>query len=111
MKNTADIVNQIVDTVYPNEFEQIDAQKLQDLHKEQANSFVNKLDVLRSGSANVVIGEQTIFFSNPLPSSNYTLSIVDSQGLGVYWISQDENGFTVNASSDGTIKYIAIINI
>ena len=112
MKNIADIITQISETIYPNEYEQIDAQKHQDLLKEIANSFVNKLNVIRSANdVAVTSGEHTITFSSPLPTSDYSLNIIDKNGIGISYVSQDENGFTYDSLGNGVINYIAIVNI
>lgn len=116
MKNTRDIIAQIIDTVFPNEYEQIDAQKLQDLLKEFANSLLNKQDTVRIGSDMTANGtnSQTITFSSNLPSADYSLSLTDHVGnLGITLVpgSKSASGFQINSFDIGTFDYIAILNI
>ena len=72
-------------------------------------------DTTRSANnVNVAIGDQFIPFSTPFApgiAGNYTLDIIDTDGLGVTRLSKNYNGFTVNSLSAGTIDYTATINI
>jgi hypothetical protein len=110
-KNTVELIAQIVDAVFPNEFELIDAQKLQNVLKEIVNSTANKLDVFRSNTIGATGGLQTISFSSDLPTTSYSVFIFDFGGYGIQYIegSNTVSGFQINSAFPGNGFYIAMI--
>ena len=66
---------------------------------------------VRSGSATLTLGSNTITFSSPLPSANYEIEIIDTAGIGVQQGAKTLNGFTCEALNAGTVGYIATMHI
>ncbi len=69
-------------------------------------------DRIEAGIFTLAIGSNTITFSNPLPSADYTLVCNDMDGVGFDAPSlYTQNGFTVtNVLGIGRIAYHAIMN-
>lgn len=87
MKNTGDLITQIVETIFPNEYEQIDAQKTQDLLKEMTNSLINKSE-------------------NPLPIKNTFNNANLSNGKLVLDLSTDISDFDISITDNIGVKFI-----
>jgi len=62
-----------------------------------------------SVSANGGNGQDIAFSSQFV--TNYSLVIIDFNGLGVEVVSKDEDGFTINSLTSGTFGYFAGIEV
>ena len=69
--------------------------------------------LIRSGSEVVIAGINTITFSAPLPTVNYSLVVYDLHGAGgeVVLGSEGLSGFQWDGLGAGMINYVAILNI
>ena len=74
-------------------------------------STTGVLTTIRSGVVTLTAGSNTIAFSSALPSANYEVEIIDTNGIGVQQGAKTLNGFTVTALGAGTIGYIATMHI
>lgn len=66
---------------------------------------------MRTGSGQVGSGNNPIAYSSEFVNNCLILLFPDGDDPGLSVVSQDENGFVVNALVSGSFNYIAIIRI
>jgi hypothetical protein len=110
-QSRAQLIAQLIATIFPNTNQEIDAQATQNLIAEIINSTFNLVDDASASNAGGVISVSTIpviiNFSTPITNYDILPFCYDSNGqpVGFSITSRSANGFTVTAAANGTFVY------